>query len=133
MVPCWCRGGTLLMRRWTNHPPLSTCVELSAPSFEWIATPDLLSPHLPPEDWYFQWVDHNRTLTPYSLYCIRLSTMASRSRSNETTLQSVSKYTSTGLNLRMPLTKNPVERFDDAGFISNQIRKNEQQAYSSNR
>ena len=27
------------------------------PSFEWVATPDLLSPNLSPEEWYFQWVD----------------------------------------------------------------------------
>ena len=29
----------------------------STPTFEWIATTELLSPHLSAEEWYFQWVD----------------------------------------------------------------------------
>ena len=32
-------------------------VDLPIPTFEWVATPDLLSPDLPPQDWYFHWVD----------------------------------------------------------------------------
>ena len=38
--------------------------DLSVPKFEWIATTDLLSPNLTPEEWYFTWVDQIEPTLP---------------------------------------------------------------------